>query len=127
MIPPGSSPSYLSSLPAPSSIQGGMSSNSSLPRFPVSMSAMAWSLRKKRAEDGAGWVMRRKDCSLFFLGLKQPFAGLIKESDVCCFCRWCGVKSCFLTFRFFQKELCVTVSSIVLCLCPSGVSSSCCA
>ena len=34
-------------------------------------------------------------------------------------------ESCFLISRFFPKELCFTVSSIVLCLCPSGVSSRC--
>lgn len=57
MVSPGSGSSHLSSLPAPSSVQGGISSGSPLPKFPVSMSATAWSLRKKRAEDSAGWVM----------------------------------------------------------------------
>lgn len=127
MISPGSSPSPLSSLPEPSGIQGGMSSGSPLPKCPVSMSAMAWSLRKERAVDGAGWVTWRKDWVLFFLGLKRPFAGLVKELDVCCFCGWCGARVTFLYPFFFQKELCFTVSSIVLCWCPSGVSSSCCA
>ena len=56
MVSPGSSPSYFSSLPAASGIQGGMSSGSPLRKFPVSVSTMAWSLRKKRAEDDAGWV-----------------------------------------------------------------------
>lgn len=36
-------------------------------------------------------------------------------------------ESCFLISRVFQKELCFAVGSIVLCLCPSGVSSSYCA
>lgn len=59
-----------------------MSSGSPLPRFPVPLSAMAQSLRKKGAEDGAGWVTSRTDGVLFLLGF---FAVLIKESDVCCF------------------------------------------
>lgn len=53
----------------PSSIPGGMSSGSPLPRFPVPLSAMAQSLRKERAEAGAGWVASGTDGVLFFLGL----------------------------------------------------------
>lgn len=122
MVLPRSSPSCLTSLPAPSSIQGGMSSGSLLLRFPVPLSAMAQSLRKKRAEHGAGWVTSRTDGVLFFLGL---FAVLIKESDVCCFCGWCEVGVALWHPDFFHKNCAWQWADIVLCYvqaaCPPPV------
>lgn len=52
-----------------------------------------------------------------------PFAVLIRESDVCCFCGWCEVGVALL-HPDFSKRTVFGGEQIVLCLCPSGVSSS---
>lgn len=131
-VSPGSSPSpllfsCLFFLACTCSIQGGISLGSPLPKFPVSTSAMAWSFRKKRAEDGAGWRCEGRTGFCFSWGWNSPLLAWSRNGVSAAFADGVWSKSHFLTSIFFQEELCFTVSSIVLCRCPSGVSSSPCA
>lgn len=90
---PRSSPFHLSSLPAPSSTEGDVlrlsTGHSTLLE---SVSVITWSLRKKRAEEGAGWVML-KEAQVFLLpGLETVCCWPDKESCVCCFSGWFAVR-----------------------------------
>lgn len=106
-VVPGSSPSHLSSLPAPSSTEGGMSSGLALAKLLESVSAITWSLRKKRAEEGAGWVMLKEALGFLLPGLERAVCWPDKELCVCCFCGWFAVGVAFL-YPDFSPKSCVS-------------------
>lgn len=110
----GSSPSP-SFLPSPS-IPWGLSSCSPLPKFPVSVLGMTI-----RSEGRGGLIMVLADVKdIVCQELKEPLAGSLQESSVCCLLGGSGMRVTVL--QRFSKKSCAS-QHVTLCSCPSSVSS----